>query len=267
MEEQTKEIEFRFEDFWDTFKRCWIVMLVALIVVAVGLYILLSAIHTDRYEAKVTIYILRNFEQGEGGDNYSMVQSISIANALIDDCKVLMVSRDQVLNPVLAETPSLVGTDWEDLKDMIKIENNGENRIITLSVTTGDSEMSAELANKVATHACEYFNEKYQQPIASVVDFAEVPQEICNPVSKMLVLLVAMGVAILIYLIHFVVYLMDDKINSAEDVEKYLGMSMLGMIPNRNDSVRRKSKYGYYYYRSSSYYGSSEQGNRPAEKR
>ena len=60
---------------------------------------------------------------------------------------------------------------------------------------------------------------------------------------------------------------MNDKINSAEDVEKYLGMSMLGMIPNRNDSVRRKSKYGYYYYRSSSYYGSSEQGNRPAEKR
>jgi hypothetical protein len=49
---------------------------------------------------------------------------------------------------------------------------------------------------------------------------------------------------------------MDDKINSAEDVERYLGMSTLGMIPNRQDSVRRKAKYGYYY--SSSHDGASD---------
>ena len=279
MEEKTKEVELRFEDFWDTFKRCWIVMLATLVVVSIGLYIFLSATHTDRYEAEVTIYILRNPDQESSGSSSagsSMVQNISIANALIDDCKVLMVSRDQVLNPVLAETPSLVGTTWEDLKKMIKIENDGENRIITLSVTTGDSQMSAELANKVASHACEYFNEQYKQPIASVVDSAEVPDTICNPVSKITVLLVAIAAALIVYLINFVIYLMDDKINSAEDVEKYLGMSMLGMIPNRNDAVRRKSKYGYYYYRSSAYgsYGAentsgktgTSQGTRPTGK-
>ena len=69
MEEKTKEVELRFEDFWDTFKRCWIVMLAALVVVSIGLYIFLSATHTDRYEAEVTIYILRNPDQESSGSS------------------------------------------------------------------------------------------------------------------------------------------------------------------------------------------------------
>lgn len=254
MEEKTREVELHFSDFWDTFKRCWLVLLITVVVVFVALYGLLTALHVDKYEAEVTIYILRNPNDVEnnGSSNSTLVQSISIANALIDDCKKLMVSRDNVLNPVLKETPSLTDTTWKDLEKMIDIENSGEDRILTLSVKTSDPEMSAELANKVAKHACAYFNATYEQEISSVVDSAEVPDEICNPVSKILVALIAVFVAFVIYVIYFIRAMMDDKINSAEDVERYLGLSMLGMIPNRQDSVRRKSKYGYYYSSSQS---------------
>ena len=248
MEEKTREVELHFSDFWSVFKRCWVVVLATMIVVFIGLYVVLSALHVDKYEAQATIYILRNSSDSENpnGSNTSLVQDISIANALIDDCKILMVSRDHVLNPVLKDTPALSDTTWKDLKKMIKIENSGEDRVLTLSVTTTNAEMSAELANKVATYACEYFNEKYQQPISSVVDFAEVPDTICNPVSLLLVLLASMGAALVVYVIYFIRSQMDDKINSAEDVEKYLGLSTLGMIPNRQDSNRRRSRYGYY---------------------
>ena len=254
MEEKTRDVELRFSDFWEVFKRCWVVLLATVIVVCLLLYIVLSAVHVDKYEAQATIYILRNSSDSENpnGSNTVNTSDISIANALIDDCKILMVSRDHVLNPVLKETPALSDTTWQDLQKMIKIENSGEDRVLTLSVTTTDAEMSAELANKVASHACEYFNEKYQQPISSVVDYAEVPDEICNPVSILLVALISVFVALIVYVIYFVRTLMDDKINSAEDVEKYLGLSMLGMIPNRQDSGRRRSKYGYYAASSNS---------------
>ncbi len=257
MEEKTREVELHFSDFVDTLKRCWIVLLATVVVVFFGLYIILSALHVDKYEAQVTIYILRNPNESDpNSSSSSMVQNISVANALIDDCKRLMLSRDNVLNPVLRETPALSDTTWKDLEKMIDIENTGEDRLITLSVKTSDAEMSAELADKVARHACEYFNETYKQEIASVVDYAEVPDEICNPVSKILVALIAVFVAFIVYVIFFIRAMMDDKINSAEDVERYLNLSMLGMIPNRQDSVRRKAKYGYYY--SSSQNGTSD---------
>lgn len=244
--EETKEVELRLQDFWDTLKRCWIVMLAAFVVVAAGLYVVLSATHEDQYTASVSIYILRN-DSGEDGKNTTVgANDISIANALIKDCKVLMVSRDNVLKPVLNEMPGSSASNWKELENMITITGQSDNRILELSVTHGDSETSAMLADKVATHACEYFNEVYGQPIASIVDHAEIPTTASNPVSTLKVLLVAFAAAVVVYALYFIVYMLDDKINTAEDVEKYLGVSMLGMIPNRYDSSRRRSKYGYY---------------------
>ena len=66
----------------------------------------------------------------------------------------------------------------------------------------------------------------------------------------MTVLAMGMAVALLVYGIYFVRYLLDDKINQPEDVEKYLGVSVLGVIPNSEDSKRRYTKYGTYYAKS-----------------
>lgn len=250
--EETKEVELRLQDFWDIFKRCWIVMLAAFIVVGAALYIFLTATHEDAYTASVSIYILRNDSGEDGKTNTVVYNDVSLATQLIKDCKVLMVSRENVLKPVLNEMPTLVNTNWKDLEQMITISGQSDNRILTLSVTSTDRETSAELADKVAEHASEYVNVIYKQPIATIVDHAEVPTEPSNPVSKLKVMLVAFAAAVVVYALYFVVFMLDDKINTAEDVEKYLGVSMLGMIPNRYDSARRRSKYGYGYYASSS---------------
>ena len=60
-----------------------------------------------------------------------------------------------------------------------------------------------------------------------------------------MMLLVAFVLAFAIYAIYLIRFLMDDKINSPEDVEKYLGLNVLGQIPNRYDTSRRKKYYGY----------------------
>ncbi len=244
--EETKEVELRLQDFWDVLKRCWIVMLAAFIVVAAGLYIVLTATHADEYTASVTFYILRNSTDEDGKVTNLNTSDVSMANALIKDCQPLMVSRENVLTPVLNEMPGLPDTNWKKLKSMISISGQADNRILTLSVTHSDKEVCAEIANKVAERAGNYVNEVYKQPIANIVDHAEVPTEPSNPVSMLKVLLISLVAAVVVYAIYFVVFMLDDKINTAEDVEKYLGVSMLGMIPNRYDSSRRRSKYGYY---------------------
>lgn len=258
MEEESKVIEISLKDFWDVFKRCWIVVAIAAIVVAIGLYIGLTVTHVDEYTATVHFYILRNSTDDEGNVKDLGTADISIANALIDDCKVLMVSPDNVLKPVLAEMPSLIDTDWKVLNKMVNVSGQSDNRILTLSVTTTDPELSAEIANKTAEKAQEYVNQLYKQPIANIVDHAETPLLPSNPVSKLMVLLIAFVAGMLVYAIYFIAFMLDDKINTAEDVERYLGVSMLGMIPNRYDVSRRKSKYGYYY---------SHDGDKAGEKK
>ena len=60
--------------------------------------------------------------------------------------------------------------------------------------------------------------------------------------------LIAFVCALVVYAVYFILYLMDDKISTAEDVERYLGVSTLGVIPNRQDVMRRRSKGGYHAY-------------------
>ena len=250
MEEQRKELEVRLQDLWWIFKRCWWQMLIVFALVAAVVFSALTFTHEDVYTATASIYVLRNTnETMPNGNNVNLSTSdISIANQIIKDCDVLLRSRDNVLYPVLVAQNMDGVITVERLNSMIQIKNKEDTRVLYLSVTTSSPEKSADIANALADQACEYFNGLYNQKILNPVDGATAPQSPSNPISILMVALVAFVAAFAVYAIYFVVFLMDDKINNAEDVEKYLGLSMLGVIPNRNDINRRKQKYGQYYY-------------------
>ena len=64
--------------------------------------------------------------------------------------------------------------------------------------------------------------------------------ELANPISLTKILLIALAVCLVLYLVFFFLYVLDDKINTAEDIEKYLGLNMLGQIPYRHDHKGKK---------------------------
>lgn len=264
MEEQNRETEIRLQDLWLVFKQCWWQALIVLVVVAVAFYTALYITHEDEYTAQVSLYVLTVPGMGsEGSENPTISTSaISIANALINDCEVLIKSEEQVLKPVM-NSQNLEGLiEMAALKKMLSVTKEEEARVLYLRVTSSSAQRSADIANAVSDQACSYFNEGlYNQKLLSVVDHANVPRTPSNPISMMTVLLVGIVGAVVVYGIYFLKFIMDDKINTPEDVEKYLGLSMLGVIPNRYEHKRKKNKYGYYYH-SYGVYTSEGQHNR-----
>ncbi len=256
MEENNGTSEVRLSDFWNTFKRCWWVLLATLVGVFCILYLVSSITHEDQYSAKTSIYILRDSGNNSGSSNNFSSADITIANYILKDCEVLFRSRDHVLRPVI-ETQNLSGVlDTKQLDKMISITHEENTRVLYLTVTTKNAQRSVDLANAVAQKACEYYNGYYNTSLCNINDVAslEDAKTPSNPISKMKLLLISVAAMIVVYLVYFLLYILDDKINTAEDVEKYLGVNMLGVIPNREDSRRRKTKGGYY----SSYYASGE---------
>ena len=248
MEEQkTQETEIHLQDLWAILKHCWWQLLIVLVVVSMVLYIGLNATHEDEYTASLTIYVLAIPNAGEGENpSYNSTALLSWATNLINDCEILIKSRDQVLKPVIIEENLSLAP--KDMEKMISIKRVSENaRVLRLSFTSKDAERSRDIVNSLGDQACEYFNGICGVDLLSVVDYAEAPTIPSNPVSTLRILLIAFACAILVYAIHFLRFILDDKINNAGDVEKYLGLSILGVIPNKDDVGRRKSKYGYYY--------------------
>lgn len=74
-----------------------------------------------------------------------------------------------------------------------------------------------------------------------------------TPVATLLAVVVVYGIFVL-------TYVLDDKIKTPDDVEKYLGLTVLGLIPNiSGESGSKYGKYGKYakYGRYGTKYGKS----------
>ena len=128
------------------------------------------------------------------------------------------------------------------LRSMIKLEKIEDTRFVYVKVTAKNKQAAADIANTLASVACRYMNEQLlnDQPYTKVVNESEVPTTPSNPISKLMLLLVAVASSLLVYAVYLVLFLLDDKINSPEDVEKYLGLSTLGQIPYKHDTGRKK---------------------------
>ena len=66
-------------------------------------------------------------------------------------------------------------------------------------------------------------------------------------------LLVGVIVAVLCYSIFLIAFLLDDRIRTEEDIQKYLGLSILGDIPNMKQADKKSYGYGSYGYGSHHY--------------
>ena len=240
MEENKElELEIKLSDIFDIFKQCWWLMLLVGVITCVAVFVGLTVTHEDEFTAKTTIYVLK---QNDESSSTVSTSDISIANYLINDFMQLVYSNDNVLEPVLKRNNPTGLLTTKDLAKMIKVSQTNDTRMLTLSVTTGDKNTSRDLANDVAAFACDYFNLRQNANIANVVDKAVAPKEPSNPISLITVLLIAFVAALIVYAVYLVMYILDDKINNEEDVQKVLGMNVLGVIPNRDEVVKSKSK-------------------------
>lgn len=240
-EEKERELEIRLSDLWTVFLHCWWVMLLVGVVVTVGVYIFKNATHEDQYTATATTYVM-----GVPDQNGVSTSIVSISNNLIND--FMETARlEVVLEDVIKNTGSYMSA--KEFGRMINIVNKNGTRIVNVSVTAKDPATASLLSNALAEQMCTTLNEKFLfgNEYASVVNPSEIPKTPSNPISMLKILLVAMVCAILVYGVYFVLFLLDDKINTPEDVEKYLKLSLLGQIPNKHDTNKRKKYYAYSY--------------------
>ena len=235
MEETTgKEIEIRFGDFVKVFCRCWWVLLLVGALVCGGVFGIMKLTHTPLYTATAKVYIIRT-------SGSMQAAQVSISNALVSDF-VESVSMGNVLTMTREELGMSNSLSNKDLSDMVKVSNTEGSRLITLSVTATSAKDAVDLVDSLARNSVQYFNdnlvkEEYSQYV-DILDTAH-PENcavVSNPISKSKILLVGIAAALLAYLVFFILYVTDDKINTAEDLDQYLGINLLGQIPYRQTS-------------------------------
>ena len=212
--------------------KIWIVIGSAVIMAAAA-YLFCSFFVTPKYESTTKIYVINR--QDSDSLTYSDLQS---GSQLTKDYQELVTSR-----PVLEEVRAELGLNIENerLKRMITVSVPTDTRIVSITAEDTDPYMARAIADTVRISAAEHIANVMNTEAVNVVEEANLPTEISSPkIIRNTVIGSVIGAFIAI-MITVIIYIMDDTIKNPDDVEKYLGLSVLGAIPVLDEDVLKNS--------------------------
>ncbi|SCY01319.1 YveK family protein [Butyrivibrio sp. INlla14] len=199
-----------------------------------GLFLSKFVIHPE-YESTTKIYIL-NKEENQTV-TYSDVQ---ISTQLTQDYAELIKSR-RVLEEVIQRL-HLVDMEYKDLYEVLKVDTPSDTRIVAITVKDEDPLMAMKIANCIREVASEHITNVMDIDAINVAETANVPTSKSSPsVVRWTVIAGFLG-AVVVAFFAILGYLLDDSIKSNDDVERYLGMSTLALIPLTLDEQDKKKK-------------------------
>ena len=120
------------------------------------------------------------------------------------------------------------------------LSTTSDTRVVAISVTNSDPYLARDIANAIRSTAAAHIQAVMNTEAVNVVDEANIPSEKSGPKVKRDVLIAGFAGIVLALIVNFVLFLMNDKVTTAEDVERYLGLSVLAQMPFEMDEVKKK---------------------------
>lgn len=203
-------------------KKIWI------IVAALLVFGLLGAGFTaffaeDEYTAKTRMYVLNRTQETPAASS-----DYNASNYMIEDYKVL-ITGENVSKEVIKELKLEMTT--AQLAAKVSVEAINDTRVLQIKVVDNDPERAAAIANTVREVAGQQLKEIMDLEAVNLVYEAQVPDQKSGPnVTRNTVVAAVIGLAVALVVL-IVIYLLDDTIRSEEDVERRMGLSVLGVIP------------------------------------
>ncbi len=178
---------------------------------------------TPMYTASTRAYVLNR-----SNENTVVYSDLQLSSQLLNDYKVLITGQN-----VTKEVISDLGLNMTpgQLSGKINVTAPNDTRVLQISVTDENPQRAADIANVVREVASQQIKEIMDVDAVNLIYEAEVPGNPSSPNVKrntMLAALVGFAVSVGIFTC---IFFMDDTIRTEEDVERYLGLSTLGVIP------------------------------------
>jgi len=234
------EKQFRNNDeveinLWELLLALWknavLILLSGLFFAAVA-FIFTKIFITPEYQSTTKMYILSQqsrdtITQGDmqastylTKDYAELIKSRTVTEAVIAKLK-LDISSSELLSKVSISTPA-------------------DTRVIDIRVTDYEPDKAAMIANAVRETAGEHIQKVMNIEAVNTVEEADIPLIPQSPSTMKNTVLGGMAGIGMVVVILIIRYLMNDAIKTNDDIEKYLGLSVLGTIPLKEG--RKKSK-------------------------
>lgn len=235
MDKKQDNYEIDLLELWDVFVEHIIPIILAALLCAGALFAYSNFMLKPMYESTATLYILKQDNGEYTSSDYTLALNV------VNDC-TYMITSEAVLNTVISDLHLNMSSD--KLAKLISTSNPTNTRVIEITVKTDSAIESKRIVDSVCDVAADKISASIGMDSVNVYSKADLQREPCNTYGMKTYILGAAVAAILVYAIFVAKFLINDNIKSPEDVEKYLGLVVLGDIPNCNAA---KHSHGRYY--------------------
>ena len=177
---------------------------------------------TPKYQASINMIV--NTRQDSSStftsDNFNTAKNLISTYAVI-------IKGNTVLNEVIDKLD--LDMTYTELYDMVEVTSVDSTQIMQITVT--DAERAGEIAQTISEIVPEVLVEKVEAGSCKAVSDIEIdPNKVFPQTTKYVVLAGLLG-AVLVCGILVLAHLLHDTVVDDEDVQKKLGLPVLGLIP------------------------------------
>ncbi len=177
---------------------------------------------TPVYRSSAMMYVMS--ESSSEGLSQS---DVNVATYLTADYEVMITSRT-VLQTVIDRLA--LPESYSQLKKRVAVSNKQGTRILEIKVTDEDAQQAKAIVDEICIVSAEKIVRLMNADRVNILEYGHVDSSPVSPNLKMNVLFAVLAGMFLSAVGVVIFGLLDDKIKSADDVEKYAQLSVLGEI-------------------------------------
>ena len=229
-----------FEIFWS--KKVQIILII-LIFAVIGIIYTMGFV-TPEYTSSTTLVLATSNGENQSAMNTTnsiTTTDITLNSKLVSTYSVLVRSKD-----VLGQVISNLGIDisWENLKNNVTVSAVEDTEVIEISVTNGNPQYAADIANEIAKVFSDKVAEIYNINNVHIVDEAETPTGPSNiNHTKDVIIFAFIGVVVAVIYV-LIANMLDTTIKTADDIERQFKLPVLASIPIYGADMQKKKKKG-----------------------
>lgn len=225
------EIDLR-EIFAVLMSRLLLIILVG-VIFAGGTGVFCKFIMTPIYTSTTQLCILSN------QTSISSLSDLAIGTQLTQDYVVVTKSR-----PVVEKVIDNLELDmtYEDLLAVTTVDNPDDTRILTISVTNPDPVLAKQIVDQYAEVSRTRIAELMDINEPGIIEEGHVAERKTSPTTTKNAFIAGLLGVFLAAAYVIIRYLMDDTIKSSEDVERYLGLNTLGILPIEESALKEEQR-------------------------
>lgn len=210
-------------------KRIKLIIIVPIIFGVIGALVSIYLINPV-YESSTTLIVRSNKNTDEEINKTDVDLSKSLIYTYVEMAKS---------NTVLENTKQALNlTDMD--RDSITVSPVKDTQILKVSVQNTDPQLAMEIANTLVQEFTAEILRITKTDNVAVVDYAKVPQNPIKPNKIMNTAIAGILGEMFVLLIIFVMEYLDNTMKTEKDIENYLGISVIGTIPNFNQGGKKE---------------------------